>query len=148
MKKVVCLVFSLIAVAFISACNKDEEVLGCTDPSAPNYSYEATVDDGSCNQLANVRFWIQENTWNAFTNFQNDTLSVSVCGQQIGVLSSAASYLATPFCSSSGLLDYAHEFNATNKEIMYEVRDENGVLVSSSTTELSTSGDCQLEQIQ
>ena len=43
------LLYTLLTVSIIfAACEKEEEVLGCTNESATNYNSSATNDDGSC----------------------------------------------------------------------------------------------------
>ena len=42
----ILIVFSTITL--ITSCDKDDDVLGCTDSAATNFDASATEDDGSC----------------------------------------------------------------------------------------------------
>lgn len=46
--KLTPILIAFIAVTFITSCDKDEDVMGCTDSSATNFNTSATQDDGSC----------------------------------------------------------------------------------------------------
>lgn len=48
---------TLTAIALIS-CKK--ETPGCTDPVASNYSSAATEDNGTCQYIGNVVFWVNQ----------------------------------------------------------------------------------------
>ena len=56
---------SVLAICMLASCGKE----GCTDPTAPNYNPDATKDDGSCEEVANV--FINRNT------FEDKTLDAS-----------------------------------------------------------------------
>ena len=53
----------LLIVLLIVGCDllQEEDVYGCTDPSATNYNLAATFEDGSCEDPPNVCFDIESN---------------------------------------------------------------------------------------
>ena len=46
--KLTSILIAFTAITFITSCDKDEDVMGCTDSSATNFNASATEDDGSC----------------------------------------------------------------------------------------------------
>ena len=46
--KLLTILISLSVTSFFTSCDKDEDVMGCTDSSATNFNASATEDDGSC----------------------------------------------------------------------------------------------------
>lgn len=81
----ICLV--VLSVLVFSACTKDDERTGCTDPIASNYDPSALHNDGSCTYesrqeiiFSNGEFW----------GWQSDTLDggyiVEVCEGQVDIV--------------------------------------------------------------
>ena len=46
--KLLTILIFLSVISFFTSCDKDEDVMGCTDSSATNFNASATEDDGSC----------------------------------------------------------------------------------------------------
>ena len=47
-KLTLTILIAFTTITFITSCDKDEDVMGCTDSSATNFNASATEDDGSC----------------------------------------------------------------------------------------------------
>ena len=45
--KLLTILISLSVISFFNSCDKDDDVMGCTDSSATNFNASATEEDGS-----------------------------------------------------------------------------------------------------
>lgn len=120
------------------------------DPSAPGYYEGASIDNGNCFYEADVHFWIQQNTWSAYSSAGVNSLELFVDGNSIGTLPPNAAYLAEPLCSNTIVLKYKHPFlsSAQSKSgtFSYLVKDQNGTTLTNGTAAVNTDG-CNIEEI-
>ena len=93
--KLTSILIAFTAITFITSCDKDEDVMGCTDSTATNFNASATEDDGSCTY--------DSNTAPTTYNFSN----ASYGGQtdRIYMLKELETYLKT--VNSGGIVDAA-----------------------------------------
>lgn len=67
------ILISLLALSVIfSGCSKEDEIMGCTDSSAMNFSSNATANDGSCI----FAYDIAQGVWNITPDCEEYTIPV------------------------------------------------------------------------
>ena len=93
--KLISILIVFTTITFITSCDKDDDVLGCTDSAATNFDASATEDDGSCTYDAST----------APTTYNFSNASYGGQTDRIYMLKELETYLKT--VNSGGVVDAA-----------------------------------------